>query len=187
MTRLMMEWMINMGIDHSLGCDTCRAFMSLHKWPILEGMYAPSHLHKASQESLGDATVTLVTAEVLLEALEESHDQLWTRELQLHVIAFVKIHHGHRMFLVDDIGDLPWEIGMQEWMTWRADPAGVSALSDTLLLPRNLVFDHKCRDWDAVLALLQCELPWMLEIQLRPDLEELRRAFIATRTAMDES
>ena len=90
----------------------------------------------------------LVTSEEILSAIGgDIPDQTYIRKLKPIVKKLAEHHREHELFLVCDIGDLPWDPEQPNFVEWLQIPG---AFNSGNYLPRNLVDVFGLNAWPDV-------------------------------------
>ncbi|MAG93677.1 MAG: hypothetical protein CMJ48_08005 [Planctomycetaceae bacterium] len=184
-----------MGVDYCLACDTCKEFIELHKWSVVEDagtFLVHAHYKPHEYESqlspedspypFADAETRckkiLVTSDDIRRALSAGPpEQDYIRDLTPIVEAFAATHEGHRIFLRCDLGDTdldPWSPNQPGFADWF-EVSGPFQWHH--YLPRNLTDTRSLRDWNDVLVEMKDDWPFMYAEDLEEEIHAIRTAF----------
>ena len=184
-----------MGVEFSLACNECKVFLSLDKWPVIklagdflvhahysptESYYDDSRCPKKSpfplfQAESGQWRLTFTSTELLAAQNTESAPGNWNSELSQQVLDFAEAHFSHPLFLCCDYcGVEPWNFDGQHWIEWRESLGKYYFHS---YLPRNLIEQPNCKSWPEAETFLREKHPWLLDIQMKVALSELKLTF----------
>ena len=175
-----------MTTEFSLGCIQCKEFIDLNSWaiisevrPVLTGEKSINKKYTLKLDKNVGKSIVKVYEHDLIECVDKKEAKLQIRDHILKLIPmvrnFIHTHHGHELFLISDIWDLPWELNNLNWYEWKE--IGSPHLYYGQFLPRNLVEDYKMHSWHAVMDFYKRRNKWILNEQYKDDLIKIRKAF----------
>jgi hypothetical protein len=143
---------------YRLGCLDCRLFVDLHKFLPADDWYERFDERRYDRDRVpGRPTYCALKATSArlmreLATVELSSEPKYVAELVPGLLEFVAVHQDHRLFLISDMGDEPWDLSAQGWWEWKAKPI---AFDFHTYLPRYLVEDLGISDWPSAVQALK--------------------------------